>query len=101
MGPKKAPEPDGRERGDDLVDLEDYIKDYIVSGLDDDPILNQYLALVLAEQETGVPLYDLPLLDRPAFFERKIRPWILEGYQERAKISELSAKKHKEVGARP
>jgi hypothetical protein len=68
-----------------------------VSGLDDDPILNQLLNLITAEQNTGVPLYTLPLLERPTFFERMIRPWILEGFQEREKMAEFTRKRHKEI----
>ena len=48
------------------------------------------MALVHQEQTYGTPLFSGGLLERPALWERYIRPWILEGFQERAMISDLS-----------
>lgn len=82
MGPKKPDQPGEGGLGDELVEIEDYVKDYIVTKEADDPILSQYIALVRKERRTGIPIFTCGILDRPAFFENFLRPWILEGLQE-------------------
>lgn len=92
MGPKKPTKPGEQRRGlkERLGDLEDYLKDYILEDKSDDPILNQYISLVRLEEKTGIPVCTGGLIDRPIFWERHIRPWILEGFQELQTISDLS-----------
>lgn len=48
-------------------------------------ILNEYIALVLSSSSTGADIFpaSMGLLQRPSFFERYLRPWILEGMEER------------------
>lgn len=92
MGPKKPPKPGEQTRRglkERLGDLEDYLKDYILEEGSDDPILNQYISLVRLEEKLGIPAFTGGLLDRPIFWERHIRPWILEGFQELQIISDL------------
>jgi len=75
-----------------MEQLEDYVKDYILEARDDDPILDKLVSLVLTSQITGVDIFPttLGLLDRPALFETKIRPWILEGIEEYQRILNVS-----------
>jgi hypothetical protein len=73
-----------------LDQLEDYIKDYIIQDSSDDPILNHYILLARTEEKTGISCFSGGLLDRPALWERFVRPWILEGIQEKRKLIELS-----------
>lgn len=35
-----------------------------------------------------IPIFTTGLLDRPLLWERRIRPWILEGFQEAERISD-------------
>ena len=70
--------------------LEEYIKDYVVQDLSDDPILNHLILLARTEEKTGTSCFSVGLLDRPALWERFVRPWILEGIQEKRKLIELS-----------
>jgi len=92
VGPKKPTEPG--EAGEGLSKrfgkLEDYIKDYILESKTEDPFLNHYIVLVQLEDKLGIPAFSGGLLDRPAFWERYIRPWIKEGFQELTTISDLS-----------
>jgi hypothetical protein len=39
---------------------------------------------------TGASIFSKGLIDRPALWERKIRPWITEGFQELKTINDLS-----------
>ena len=82
VGPKKTAEPDGGELIDALNEIEIYIKDYIVMGDSVDPILDHYIILARTQEKLGTPVFSCGLLDRPAMWERSIRPWILEGFQE-------------------
>lgn len=92
MGPKKPTQPGEPEEGltEKFRELEDYLKDYILEEKTDDMFLNHYVMLVRLEEKLGVPAFSGGLLDRPAFWERYIRPWIKEGFQELALISDLS-----------
>lgn len=91
MGPKKSTEPDeSRGLKEELEELEDYLKDYILEERSDDSLLNQYISLVRLEEKTRVPIFTSGLLDRPIFWERHIRPWILEGFRELQIISDLA-----------
>jgi len=58
---------------------------------DDDPILDRLISLVLTSQKTGVDVFpqNRGLLDRPALFETKIRPWIIEGVEEYQRILDV------------
>jgi hypothetical protein len=53
-------------------------------------LLNHYIALVKLEDKLGLPAFQGGLLERPAFWERQLRPWIKEGFQELQKISDLA-----------
>ena len=91
MGPKKPTEPEEPEGGlTKLQELEDYLKDYILEEKSNDMLLNHYITLVRRENELDIPAFSGGLLERPAFWERYIRPWIQEGFQELAMISDLS-----------
>ena len=93
MGPKKPLKPGGERREglkQRLGELEDYLKDYILEEANDDPILNQYISLIRLEEKIGVSIFTGGLLNRPIFWERHIRPWILEGFQELQTISDLA-----------
>lgn len=92
MGPKKPTEPDESGRGlrEEFGELEDYLKDYILEEKNDDPFLNQYISLVRLEERFGTPIFTGGLLDRPIFWERHIRPWIIEGFRELQLISDLA-----------
>jgi hypothetical protein len=91
VGPKKPTEP-GEAEGlsERLEKLEDYLKDYILESKVDDQFLNHYIVLIQLEEKLDTPVFSGGLLDRPAFWERYIRPWIKEGFQELATISDLS-----------
>jgi hypothetical protein len=89
MGPKKPPKP-GEEGRLSLDDLEDYVKDYILENKTDDLVLNQYIHIVRSEERSGETYFFGGLKDRPALWERLIRPWIQEGFQELRKINSLS-----------
>ena len=92
MGPKKPAEPGEPRTGltERLERLEDYLKDYVLEEKSDDMLLNHYITLVQLEDKLGLPAFSGGILDRPAFWERYIRPWIQEGFQELATISDLS-----------
>jgi hypothetical protein len=61
----------------------------------DCPPLDELIALVLTSKNTGVDIFSstLGLLDRPALFEKYIRRWIIEGYEEVERLRTLHEKK--------
>jgi hypothetical protein len=90
VGPKKPLEPDKEGLAGQLARLEEYIKDYIIQGSSDDPILEQYIALVTTAEVSGAPIFSIGVLERPALWERFVRPWITEGFQELSKLKQLA-----------
>lgn len=75
-----------------LIELENYIKDYIITESNDDLLLNNYMQLVLEANRLGVDIFSGGLLDRPQLFYRYVRPFILAGFKELGAIEEAKPK---------
>jgi hypothetical protein len=71
--------------------MEDKIKDSILDGISDDPVLDQLVALTLNEILRGRPLFLSPL-DEPYFYQKNFRRWVEEGLEEYRKANETEAK---------
>lgn len=85
MGAAEAPP--GRDRDEFLGELEDYVKDSILTT-SGDPVLAKLIEIVLdADRESLFPL----ALDEPVLF-RRIRRFILEGIRERLLVAEVARK---------
>ena len=74
-----------------LAELEDEIKDAIISEHTDDRILGQTLMIVINAIQTDRHLYANPL-DEPYFYQQYLRRWVEEGFEELAKISKIQNK---------
>jgi len=90
------PKPDEAAGGDgltdvqrELIELEEYIKDAIITRSGDDRMLAIVLDIVLSSIADGRPLYP-NIFDEPIFYRRYIKPWIEEGLREAAKIAEVT-----------
>jgi hypothetical protein len=84
-----APQPKSEEeqarRDEILEELEDSIKDAILTGSTPDPVLSVLLEITINSVTTGRPLFDNPLKE-PAFYRRKFYPWVKEGIEEYRKV---------------
>lgn len=91
-GTEPKPSEPGERNPGVLEELENYVKDYILEDGDDDPVLTQYIYLVLLSRNTGVDIFPstVGLLDRPAFFTQCLQRWIDEGVNEAQKIHEVA-----------
>lgn len=87
MGPKRSKDDDDGGLAEFLIELEGYIKDYILEDGSKDPYLNHYIILCLEADTTGQSIFSGGILDRPHLFERYVHRYITEGYQEQAKIN--------------
>ncbi len=85
--PAVRPAADGRRlsRSDFLAELEAYVKDYLLSDLGGDGVLDILIDLTLEAERSQRPLYADPIRE-PYFYSRYVRRWILEGVQECAAI---------------
>ena len=74
-----------------LGELEEVVKDYILTG-GGDPTLRLLVDLTAVSITEERPLFPNPL-EEPAFFRKFFKVWVREGLQERAKLnaSELEA----------
>jgi hypothetical protein len=68
-----------------LAELEDEVKDAVITGQSEDLYLLRMIELVLATITTGRELYANPF-DEPTFYRRHFLPWVKEGMEERARI---------------
>ena len=84
MGAELPPE-SGPSRESLLAELEDYVRDSIITG-SGDYVLSVLIDLVISSEREQRPLF--PLLEEPLFFRKHIRPWIIAGYAEYSKIEE-------------
>lgn len=85
--PPKSEDDPGKGRIADLLEeLEDAVKDAILTTTDD-PILSILLEITLNSLVTHRPLFDNPL-EEPIFYRRHFVKWVEEGLQERAKTEE-------------
>lgn len=82
MGSKSAP-PGGDAGGlaQDLGELEEHVKDYILEQSDDDIVLNSLMVLVMRAARHKADLFSVGMLERPALLQR-LSEWIIEGFEE-------------------
>lgn len=85
MGTAQAPTR-GRSWRDELAELEDVIRDAVITGVVEDRSLAITLDLIIAEQN-GRPLFP-SALEEPVFY-RQVKGFVLAGIEERAKIEEI------------
>lgn len=90
-----APTPTNRYRPelsriDLLAEIEDYVKDSIVTDTGD-AVLSIIIDLTLQAERDNRPLFSNPIKE-PYFYSRFVRRWILEGVEERVKSEEANKK---------
>lgn len=95
MGTRK-PKPEEGPGGDGLTDaqrelleLEDFVKDAIVTRMCEDKMLATVLDIATASITEGRPLY-ASVLDEPIFYRRYIKHWIEEGLKEALEIAKAT-----------
>lgn len=67
-------------------ELEDEVKDVILSGKTTDPVLDFLIALTITDLVEGQQVTNL--LAEPHFYREYFRRWVREGLEERRKIDE-------------
>jgi hypothetical protein len=72
-----------------LSEIEDEVKDAIISQSGDDPVLSEILLLIINSIHTGRYLYQSPL-EEPAFYQKYLRRWVEEGLEELSKIDKVT-----------
>ena len=77
-------------------ELEDEVKDAIVTGITEDRVLDQILLIVINAIQTGRQLYSNPL-EEPAFYQKYLRRWVDEGLEELMKVKRLEEKQTSKV----
>ncbi len=85
-GPPKSEEDLGKLR-DLLAEMEDAVKDDILSGEVNDLVLSNLIEIVTYSKVTGRPLFASPL-DEPAFYRRYFARWVEEGLEEKRKVEQ-------------
>jgi hypothetical protein len=68
------------------------VKDAVLTGECDDPILQGLLEITIASINDSRPLY-ATLLEEPAFYRKFFRKWVVEGLKERSEAREATTAK--------
>ncbi len=76
-----------------LGELEDIVKDAILTDNYEDPVLTRLIEITLASITEKRPLFPT-VLEEPEFFRRYFRRWVEEGMQER--IQERAAQEQED-----
>ncbi len=83
--------PDAPKSQELFLEIEEVVKDAILTEECEDPILDQTLLLVINSISTGRHLYANPL-EEPAFYQKYLRRWVDEGLGELAKLKKFTEK---------
>lgn len=78
-------------------ELENIVKDAIVSGVTDDGPLDFLISLAIQTAVDGVQAAKT-LLEQPHFYTNYFVPWVKEGLEERHKINEIENDVRKKAG---
>ena len=94
--PKRAGLAVGKVHNAPYGELEDAVKDLIVTGSTDDSVLDYLVGLTLTAIGEARPLFP-NLLEEPYFYQRYFRKWVAEGLEELRKIAESETALTKEI----
>ena len=73
-----------------LEELENVVKDAVVSG-SDDPVLEHLIELTITSLLEGRPLYQ-NILEEPDFYRRYFKKWVKEGLREHEAMEKIKNK---------
>ncbi len=83
--------PKSSQRDELYCELEEHVKDAILTGEIGDPVLASLLELAIHSILNDRPLF-ANLLEEPAFYRRYFYRWIKEGIEEVRKVNEAAEK---------